>query len=49
MGRPVTVVATGGLATLFQAHTGIFDVVEPDLTIQGLAILHGRTHMTTSR
>jgi type III pantothenate kinase len=49
VGRPVTVVATGGLATLFQAHTGIFDVVEPDLTIQGLAILHERTHMATSR
>jgi type III pantothenate kinase len=45
VGRPVTVVATGGLATLFESHTQVFDAVEPDLTIQGLAILHERAHM----
>lgn len=43
IGRPSTVVATGGLATLFQQHTNVFDVVEPDLTIQGLALLYERT------
>ena len=43
--RPVTVVATGGLAILFEAHTDVFDVVEPDLTIAGLAILAARAHM----
>lgn len=42
IGRSVTVVATGGLATLFDAHTDIFDVIEGDLTIQGLAMLYGR-------
>jgi type III pantothenate kinase len=42
IGRPLTVVATGGLATLFQGHTTAFDAVEPDLTIQGLALLHRR-------
>ena len=40
VGRPVTVVATGGLATLFAKRTKIFDAVEPDLTIQGLSLLH---------
>jgi type III pantothenate kinase len=42
IGRPVQVVATGGLATLFDAHTDIFDAIEGDLTIQGLAMLHAR-------
>jgi type III pantothenate kinase len=43
IGRPVQVVATGGLATLFDAHTDIFDAIEGDLTIQGLAMLHARS------
>jgi type III pantothenate kinase len=43
IGRPVQVVATGGLATLFDAHTDIFDSIEGDLTIQGLAMLYKRT------
>jgi type III pantothenate kinase len=40
LGRPVTVVATGGLADLFDKHTKAFDAIEPDLTIQGLSLLH---------
>src|SRR5881398_1387825 len=40
LGRPVTVVATGGLATLFDKHTNVFDAIEPDLTIQGLSLLY---------
>ena len=43
IGRPVTVVATGGLAILFDERTEIFDAIEPDLTIQGLAMLHKRS------
>jgi type III pantothenate kinase len=39
IGRPVTVIATGGLAILFDQHTTAFDAIEPDLTIQGLALL----------
>ena len=39
IGRPVKVVATGGLAILFDQNTDVFDVIEPDLTIQGLALL----------
>jgi type III pantothenate kinase len=41
--RPVTVIATGGLAVLFDKHTEVFDVIEPDLTIQGLALLAAAT------
>jgi type III pantothenate kinase len=43
IGRPVQVVATGGLATLFDTHTEIFDAIEGDLTVQGLAMLHARS------
>ena len=45
IGRPATVVATGGLAILFETHTSVFDVVEPDLTIRGLAMLAARAHI----
>jgi type III pantothenate kinase len=45
IGREVTVVATGGLASLFDKHTQAFDAIEPDLTIQGLSLLH---HMVAS-
>lgn len=40
LGRPITVIATGGLATLFDKHTNVFDAIEPDLTIQGLSLLY---------
>ncbi len=43
--RPVKVIATGGLATLFERHTNAFDAIEPDLTIQGLAIMYERAHI----
>lgn len=43
IGRPVTVIATGGLAILFDQHTAAFDAIEPDLTIQGLALLAAGT------
>ncbi|WP_085811055.1 type III pantothenate kinase [Sphingomonas sp. TZW2008] len=45
IGRPAKVIATGGLATLFEQHTGVFDAIEPDLTIQGLAIMAERAHI----
>src|SRR5213075_1717480 len=43
IGRPVTVISTGGLAVLFDEQTDVFDVIEPDLTIQGLALLAAAT------
>jgi type III pantothenate kinase len=39
IGRPARVIATGGLAVLFDQNTDVFDRIEPDLTIQGLALL----------
>ncbi len=42
IGRPAKVVATGGLALLFDEHTEIFDAVDPDLTLHGLALLAER-------
>ena len=39
IGRPAKVVATGGLAILFDDATDIFDHVDADLTISGLGIL----------
>jgi len=44
VGRPVKVIATGGLASLFERQTSVFDAIEPDLTIQGLAMLWDRAH-----
>jgi len=43
VGRPVKVVATGGLAILFDEKTDIFDVIDADLTIRGLQILADRS------
>jgi type III pantothenate kinase len=45
IGRPVKVISTGGLAVLFEQHTQVFDRVEPDLTIQGLAMMYARAHI----
>ncbi len=48
IGRPVRVIATGGLAILFEKHTQVFDAIEQDLTITGLAMLWRRTHIPTA-
>ena len=42
IGRPARVIATGGLAILFDRHTDIFDAVDADLTLDGLALLAER-------
>ena len=42
IGGPAKVIATGGLATIFETHSDIFDVIEGDLTINGLAIMYER-------
>ncbi len=39
-GRPMKVIATGGLASLFDQGTEIFDKVEDDLTMHGLVLIH---------
>ncbi len=43
IGRPARVVATGGLAVLFDECTEIFDHIDVDLTLRGLSILAERT------
>ena len=44
IGRPAKVIATGGLAVLFDEATDIFDAVDSDLTLDGLAILAERAN-----
>ena len=46
IGRPAKVIATGGLAVLFDEATNIFDAVDSDLTLDGLAILAERAEVT---
>lgn len=43
IGRPAKVIATGGLAAIFQKHDALFDAVEPDLALKGLALLWKRS------
>lgn len=43
IGRPAKVVATGGLAALFDKHTDLFDGIVSDLTIEGLSMLYSRS------
>ena len=38
--RPMKVIATGGLAPLFQQGTDLFDAVEDDLTMHGLVLIN---------
>lgn len=39
-GRPMKVVGTGGLASLFAQGNTLFDVIEDDLTMHGLTVIH---------
>ncbi|MCC6567163.1 MAG: hypothetical protein IT298_15490, partial [Chloroflexi bacterium] len=41
----IRVFATGGLARVFQPHTRVFDRIEPELTLDGLRVIH---HLNTS-
>jgi type III pantothenate kinase len=41
-GKPMTVVATGGLAHLFRPDIPLIDHVDPDLTMRGLMLIHAR-------
>ena len=40
--RPMTVVATGGLANLFRPDIPAIQHIDPDLTIRGLMLIHAR-------
>ncbi len=39
-GRPMRVIGTGGLASLFEQGERLFDALEDDLTMHGLTVIH---------
>ena len=41
-GRPLLVIATGGLASTFADATQVIDHADPDLTLRGLLAIHRR-------
>lgn len=41
-GKPMTVVATGGLASLFRDVIPSIDTIDQDLTLRGLALIHAK-------
>lgn len=45
-GKPMTVIGTGGVVSLFEGATDSIDYFDPDLTLRGLLEIHRRnTHM----
>jgi type III pantothenate kinase len=36
----VKVIATGGLAPLFNEHTDVIDIIAPELTLDGLRVIY---------
>lgn len=40
--KPLSVIATGGLSALFQRDDALFDIIDSNLTLKGLAILYNR-------
>ncbi len=40
--KPMTVVATGGMAHLFRPDLPLIDHIDPDLTMRGLMLIHAR-------
>ena len=47
--RDMKVIATGGLAPLFQASDALFDAFEDDLTIHGLRLIHDHNKRTETK
>jgi type III pantothenate kinase len=41
-GKPMTVIATGGLSHLFRPDIPAIEHIDPDLTIRGLMLIHDR-------
>ena len=44
LGERATVILTGGLSKLFEGRSIRFDVIDPDLTLAGLSLIHQRLH-----
>ncbi|MGB0694738.1 MAG: type III pantothenate kinase [Rhodospirillaceae bacterium] len=49
MGEPMSVVATGGLASLFAEATDAITHIDPDLTLRGLRLIYRRTMESTAQ
>ncbi len=48
-GAPMTVIGTGGVASLFEGATSAVDHFDPDITLRGLLEIHRRNaHLTSS-
>ncbi len=47
--KPVKVIATGGLSRLFNQYTDVIDVIEPELTLEGLRIIHEINRQQTTK
>ena len=45
-GRPMTVIGTGGVASLFHGATDAIDIFDPDVTIRGLLEVFRRSTQT---
>jgi type III pantothenate kinase len=48
-GKPMTVVATGGLSHLFRPDIPAIDHIDPDLTMRGLMLIHARNSQKTKK
>ncbi|MEL6678028.1 MAG: type III pantothenate kinase, partial [Pseudomonadota bacterium] len=44
--RPMTVIGTGGLSTLFYQGTDIIDKIDTELTMHGLVLINERNRKT---
>jgi type III pantothenate kinase len=47
--EPMTVIGTGGLASLFYRQTQVIDHLDADLTIRGLVLIHARNTDAVSK
>ena len=48
-GKPIKVIATGGIASLFEGATDAIDIFDADLTIRGLIEIHARVKKQEQR
>ncbi len=48
-GKPMTVIATGGLASVFQRNVTAIDHADADLTVKGLILVHARNAAPAAR
>lgn len=47
-GDTIKVIATGGLASLVRQHTGVIDLIAPELTLEGLKVIYELNYPTAT-